>query len=411
MKKNIPFFSIERQYTQNKKTFLKALTNVLDSQNFIGGTFVQKFETNFSSYVKSKYAISCNSGTDALWLALKALNLQKNSIVLTTPFSFIASSSEIVAHKAHPVFIDIDETTFNIDPQKIEIWIKKEAEFINSQEKLIHKKTGFPVAGILFVDIFGQCTNYKAIKEISNKYNLWLIEDACQAVGAQTNDGKSAGTLANISCFSFYPTKNLGAFGDGGCCTTNNKYLAEQMIQLRNHGRKSHYNYIQHGINSRLDGIQAAILDKKLKLLDHFNDQRINIAQTYNQQLKGIDFIKTPKTINGKHVYHQYCIQLTNQILRDQLIQELSNHKINTNIYYPKTLDQIDFLNTHPQLKNVCPIAQNLTKTTLALPIWPELEKEEVEYICQKIKEVAQKLQISTVYFQKTNSCKGKINE
>ncbi|MFC1895022.1 DegT/DnrJ/EryC1/StrS family aminotransferase, partial [Candidatus Dependentiae bacterium] len=316
-------------------------------------------------------------------LALKALEIPKNSIVLTTPFSFIASSSEIVAHGAQPVFIDIDKNTYNIDPQKIERWIEQETEQTHT---LIHKKTGFPVVGILSVDIFGQCANYKEIKEIADKHNLWIIEDACQAVGAKNSQNQSAGTLGDISCFSFYPTKNLGAFGDGGACTTSNEYLAEKLLQLRNHGRKSHYNYNQLGINSRMDGIQAAVLNEKLKLIDEFNNKRNKIAQIYNDKLQNIEWLQLPKSENGVHVYHQYCIKINENIIdRSILLEELKKLGIGTNIYYPKTLDQIEFLNTNKELKTDCPIANNLSKTILALPIWPELELKNVEYICKCI--------------------------
>ena len=383
MKKIIPFFSLKKQYFDHKKIFDQAIQTILDNQSFIGGTTIEEFERSFGKYVGANFAISCNSGTDALWLALKALDLPKNSIVLTTPFSFIASGSEIVAHGAHPVFIDIDEKTYNIDPEKIKQWIEENTE---KQNQLIHKQTGYPVSGILTVDIFGQCADYKKIKEIAEKYNLWIIEDACQAIGAKTPDEKMAGTLGDISCFSFYPTKNLGAFGDGGCCTTNNEYLAEKLITLRNHGRKSHYNYTQLGINSRLDGIQAAILNTKLEFLDELNNARIKIAKYYNEALKNIDFLQLPEQKYGKHVYHQYCVKIKDGIItRDIFAEKLKEQGIGTNIYYPMSLDKIDFLNTDERLKTECPIAQNVTETILALPIWPELEIKDVEYICEQI--------------------------
>ena len=379
----IPFFSLERQYKKNKHLILNSIQNVLESQNFIGGPFVQEFEKKFTDYVSTKYTVSCNSGTDALWLSLKTLDLAKNSLVLTTPFSFIASSSEIVSLDAHPIFIDVDPETYNIAPEKIKIWLKNNAYKKNGQT--LHKQTGFPVAGIITVDIFGQCTDHQKIKDITDEWNLWIIQDACQAVGAVDQNGKKAGTHGDISCFSFYPTKNLGAYGDAGCCTTSNKFLAEKLMQLRNHGRKSHYNYEQHGINSRLDGIQAAILRVKLNNLDKWNNKRRRIAEVYNQKLANLDFIKLPQEVNGKHVYHQYCIQVLPPLNRDQFAKELNKFGVGTNIYYPKTLNEIEFLNADKRFKTECPVAQNLTKTILALPIWPELELQEVEYICDKV--------------------------
>jgi len=191
-----------------------------------------------------------------------------------------------------------------------------------------------------------------------------------------------------FSCFSFYPTKNLGAFGDGGCCTTNNEYLAEKLMRIRNHGRHTHYDYIEHGVNSRLDAIQAAILSLKLDTIEKLNNDRNKIAKIYKEQLSSLDFIKLPQELNGKHTYHQYCIEIKNE-QRDLLIQTLKENGIGTNIYFPKGLHQIKFLQTDERLKTDCPIATELSKNTLALPIWPELTREEVEYVCEKIKEIA----------------------
>ncbi len=387
MQNKVPFFSLERQYKKTKSKIQEVVQKVLDSQQYIGGPFVQDFENKFKDYVKVNHAISCNSGTDALWLALKALDVQKNDIVLTTPFTFIASSSEIAAHEAHPVFIDVDEKTYNIDPQKIALWLSENA--IQNGKTTVHKKTGFPITGILTVNIFGRCADYKAIKEIAKEWNLWIIEDAAQSIGATDEDGKTSGTFGDIACFSFYPTKNLGAFGDGGCCTTNNEYLAERLIQLRNHGRKSHYNYTMQGINSRLDAIQAAVLSEKLNSLDELNASRREIAKTYKEKLSNLDFLKLPQEVNGKHVYHQYCMQVTG-ILRDQFSKYLNDAGIATNIYYPKSLDQMEFLNKDARLKNECPVSKKLTANILALPIWPELTKEEINYVCEVISNMQQ---------------------
>ncbi len=378
----IPFFNLARQHKKYNKSINEKINNVIDNQAFIGGNIVTNFEKNFAKYLQSTHAISCNSGTDALWMALKALGLKKNEIVLTTPFSFIASSSEIVAHGGHPVFIDIDTNTYNIDPTKIEEWINKECD-----SNLVHKKTGYKVVGILPVDIFGQCADYKKIKNITQKHNLWIIQDACQSVGSIDAENNYAGTHGDISCFSFYPTKNLGAYGDGGCCTTNNTKLAEKLMRIRNHGRKSHYNYIEHGINSRLDGIQAAVLTEKLNYLDNLNDKRRKFAAIYNKELSNIPNIKLPIPVNGKHVYHQYCIELLGTS-REIVMQELKEKGIGANIYYPKGLNQIEFLNSDNRLKNNCQISDNLTNNILALPIWPELKIEEINYISEELKKI-----------------------
>lgn len=388
MQKKIPFFSLDKHIKNLEEKINKSFQTILENKQFVGGTFVETFEKKLSKYLNVNHTITCNSGTDALWLALKAIEVNKNEIVLTTPFSFIASSSEIVAHGAHPVFIDIDTSTFNIDTDKMKIWLEKNCTIKNGITW--HNQTGYKVTGIVTVDIFGQCANYKEIKAIADKWNLWIVEDACQAIGAQI-EGKMAGTLGDIACFSFYPTKNLGVFGDGGCCTTNNAMLAEKIYKLRNHGRASHYHYEFLGRNSRFDGIHAAILSEKLDVLDNYTTSRQSIASTYDKKLNKLKNIILPKHKTGKHVYHQYCIQAIDQngnIFRDELQKELQAHGVGTRVFYPQTLQEIDFLNTDKRLKTDCPIADKLTKSILALPVWPELTKEEVLYVCDKVVEI-----------------------
>lgn len=386
MKTSIPFFSLKRQWNNVKENIESTIHKLLKSNQFIGGPYVEEFEKQFTKYIQCTHCISCNSGTDALWLALKALNTKPNSLILTTPFSFIASSSEIIAHNAHPVFIDIDEKTYNICPQKIEHWLKLNATIINKQAT--HKQSGKTIQGMIIVNLFGQGADYNAIKLIANKWNLWIIEDACQSIGAHINKQKT-GNFGDISCFSFYPTKNLGIFGDGGTLTTNNATLAEKLFQLRNHGRKNHYEYEFYGKNSRLDAIQAAIATEKLKLIDSFNNRRREIANCYSEKLSNIPFIKIPQEKIGYHVYHQYCIQLINNKnlnIRNELREYLTNNNIGTNIFYPKGLHQISFLNKNKQLKTDCSITEKATQNILALPIWPELKNQEINLICSHIK-------------------------
>lgn len=391
-KRSIPFFSLKEQAAQYKPLFLEGISEVLDNQNFVGGATVQNFENKLATYLNVPHVISCNSGTDALWLALTALDLQPESIVLTTPFSFIASSSEIVALRAHPVFIDIDPKTFNLSPTRLAEWLEKNAIMQNGQAT--DKKTGLAIVGMVLVDLFGQCAEFKAIREITNKWNLWIVEDACQAIGA-TEDGKKAGTLGDIGTFSFYPTKNLGAYGEGGACMTENPYLAEKLFRLRNHGRKIGYEYEELGINSRLDGIQAAVLSIKLDLLDGFNNRRRAIAQQYYEKLAGLTTITLPKEVYGHHVYHQFCVTTETHEMRVMLQKHLTEAGIGTNIFYPKSLYDIPFLSTHKDLVNPCPVTHQATQTILALPIWPELDDKDIEYICEKIKEFDQKFVVT----------------
>jgi len=386
MKKlSIPAFSLGRQIAQNKTALLAAFEQVIDQQAFIGGSFVAAFEQQLATYLNSSYVISCNSGTDALWMALHALRIPKNGIVLTTPFSFIASSTEIAAHGGHPVFIDIEHDTFNINPQLLAAWLEKNAYF--EGQTTIHKATGFPVVGIIPVDLFGQCADYRMLHDIAETWNLWIIEDTAQAIGASYGE-KKAGTLGNIGAFSFYPTKNLGAFGDAGACVTDDPILAERLLQVRHHGRKAGYDYEELGINSRLDALQAVALAQRLPLLDGFNDRRRAIAQQYNNAFATLPNVQVPRQISGHHVYHQYTLlvrDISGKSLRSELEQYLAQHGIQTRIFYPQPLHTIPFLHTHLALGTACPVATMVSDACLSLPMWPEMTDEEVQAVCSAV--------------------------
>jgi dTDP-4-amino-4,6-dideoxygalactose transaminase len=387
---SIPFFSLKRQWKQLKPKLAPIIERVFDSQCLIGGKEVELFEKSFAEYLNVKHVISCNSGTDALWLALKGLKIKENEIVLTTPFSFIASSSEIVAHNAHPVFIDIDEKTYNISPYHLEKWLTSNAIIDNG--KALHKKLKLPISGILAVNIFGQCADYDRIKEIAKKWNLWIIEDAAQSVGSNVQNNKS-GTFGDIATFSFYPTKNLGALGDAGAVCTNNDDLAKRVLSLRNHGRFSKYEYLEYGINSRMDAIQAAVLKEKLTLIDSWNERRRTIASKYTKAISSYDFIQQPHEEIGYHSYHQYCIRSTKRL---EIQQYLEKNLIGSNIFYPQPLNTIPFLQTHKELNNPCPIAHKVSQEIFSLPIWPELTDQEVDSICTYIHNFCAQEQISS---------------
>ncbi len=377
----IPFFSLQKQHSKMFSLLENSFKKILETQQFIGGTTVEKFEKEIADYLKINHAISCNSGTDALWLALKAIDIKPQNIVLTTSFSFIASASEIIAHNAIPVFIDIEETTYNIDPTKIEDWLSKNC--IKKGNITKHKKTGYDVISIVSVNIFGQCADYEKINKIANEWDLWIIEDACQSLGAEFK-GKKSGTFGHLGCFSFYPTKNLGGLGDGGMIVTDNPKLASKLKKLKNHGRTTAYNYEILGRNSRLDAMQAAFLSEKLKFLDELNHKRTQLASLYIEELQKLP-IHLPIPQKGKHVYHQFSIRVK-QNLRDQLQKHLLEKGIGTKIFYEETLNNIPFLSPNPYLQNSCPVAEKISKEILSLPIWPELEKENISFISQKIK-------------------------
>jgi dTDP-4-amino-4,6-dideoxygalactose transaminase len=383
----IPTFSLARQVKNFRPQFTAALEKVLDSQCFIGGNFIETIEKQLAQYMHVKHVISCNSGTDALMMALRVLDMPKDAIVLTTPFSFIASSSEIAALGAHPVFIDIEPDTYNIDAALLESWLQREA--VVKQGGTFHRTTGFPIVGMLPVDIFGQCADYDRLQLIAKKWNLWIVEDCAQSLGAQVR-GKMAGAFGTIGITSFYPTKNLGAFGDGGCCMTDDDALAEKLLTLRNHGRKKNYEYENLGINSRLDAFQAVILSEKLPHLDAWNEQRRTIAQWYYEGLSSLKGIRLPQLKIGTHVYHQYSIMvdmINGESMRSKLEHYLAERGVQTRIFYPQTLPELAFLRTHPQLVTTCPVADFTVRNVLSLPMWPELERSEVAYVIECVQE------------------------
>ncbi|MFA6527645.1 MAG: DegT/DnrJ/EryC1/StrS family aminotransferase [Candidatus Babeliales bacterium] len=399
----IPFFSLERQIKKIEPLIMQAMQEVIQSQQFIGGPFVDAFEKKCAAYVNVNHVIACNSGTDALWIALKALGVEQDTIVLTTAFSFIASSSEIAAHRAHPVFIDVDPITYTIDVEKIEIWLAQHA--VLKDGHAVHRTTGFVIKGIVAVDLFGHSADYDKLGKLAKEWGLWVLADCAQSIGTEFK-GKKTAALATVSIFSFYPTKNLGAFGDGGCCMTNDPVLAERILQLRNHGRKSHYDYLELGINSRLDALQAAILSVKLDFVDDYNQRRRDIAARYNQKLSNLPFLKLPQEIFGKHTYHQYMVQVVDVsgcVTREKVEQSLAAAGIQTRVFYPKALTEIPFLSNHQALVNACPIAQRLTQTILALPVWPELEDSEIDYVCDALNSIS--MMTVAAHDTKSGSC------
>jgi hypothetical protein len=366
------FFDLKKQYSIIKKEINYAINKVVEKGEFIGGAEVENFEENFAGFCNVKYAISVNSGTDALFLSLKALNIGQGDEVITTPFTFIATAEAIANCGAKPVFVDIKSDTFNIDALKI--------------EKAITKNT----KAILPVHIFGQVANMAEIMKIAKKHNLFVVEDACQAVGAEYN-GKKVGLIGSLGCFSFFPSKNLGAMGDGGMIITNSKKLNDKIRLLKNHGSspKEKYKNLVLGFNSRLDAIQAVILNVKLKHLNKWNEKRMVIANYYSKNLKEIKEIKIPIVKDKKsHVFHQYTIKAEK---RDELKKYLWGKGISTMIYYPLPLHFQPALKYLGHKKGDFPEAEKASKEILSLPIYPELSEKDQDFIIEKIKEFYKK--------------------
>jgi dTDP-4-amino-4,6-dideoxygalactose transaminase len=375
----IKFLDLTAQYRSVKKEIDRAIKKVLESGQFIGGKEVENFEKEIAKFCGVKYAISLKSGTDALFLSLKALGIGPGDEVITTPFTFIATAEVIANLGAKPVFIDIDPRTFNIDPQQL-------AYQLNKLTKLGKLK----VKAIVPVHLFGQMTDMDEIMKIAKKYKLFVVEDAAQAIGAEYR-GRKAGSFGDVGCFSFFPSKNLGAFGDGGMVVTNNKKLAEKIQLLRNHGSspKNKYLNLILGTNSRLDAIQAAILRVKLKYLKKWIKKTQEIANYYNQSLKGVGDIKVPEILSDRtHTFHQYTIRTR---YRDKLKKYLEKNGIPTMIYYPIPLHLQPVFKYLGYKKGDFLEAEKVSKEVLSLPIYPELSKKEQEFIVKKIKEFFKK--------------------
>ena len=361
----IPFLDLKRQYTSIKTEISEVFNDILDSQKFILGEYVEKLEKSFAKYCRSRYCIAVNSGTSALYLALKALGIGYGDEVITVPNTFIATAEAISMCGATPVFVDIDEKTYNIDVEKIEAAITEKTK------------------AIIPVHLYGQCADMDRINEIAEEYNISVIEDACQAHGAEYK-GKKAGSLGIAAAFSFYPGKNLGAYGDAGAVVTNNEDIAERIKLLRDHGSKKKYYHEIIGGNFRMDAIQGAVLSIKLRYLDKWNNLRRENAKIYNEYLEDLDKIILPYELDhAKHVYHLYVIRTKK---RDELQEFLNDNKIITGIHYPIPIHLQKAYKNLGYSEGDFPVAERIATEILSLPMFPELSHKEIEYITKKIK-------------------------
>jgi dTDP-4-amino-4,6-dideoxygalactose transaminase len=360
----IPFNNLKKHNKIFKKAFLSSIDQIISSSSFILGKEVLKFEKKFSKLLKVNHCISCANGTDALFIALKCIGLKTNEEVITTSFSWISTSSSITHAGGKVVFCDTDEESFNIDPNKI--------------EKLVTKKT----KGIVVVHLYGNPADMKTILKIAKKYNLWVIEDCAQSHLSKI-DNKYCGTFGHIGCFSFFPAKNLGAFGDAGAIVTNKKKLANKIRLFANHGGKNIHKF--EGINSRMDTLQAAILNLKLPFLKKWSEQRILNAKIYNENLKNITQLVLPKfRKNTTATFHQYTIKIQNK--RNKLKNFLKKKQIDTQIYYSKILPKYKAYNYIDTKEENFKNSIKNSKQLLCLPIYPELSKKEIFYIINNIK-------------------------
>lgn len=356
------------QYQSIKSDVDMAIRAVIKESAYVGGKFVEQFESEFANYNGTKYAVALNSGTDALFLSLWALGIKTGDEVITSPFTFFATAEVVMRLGAKPVFVDIEAQSFNLNPDQI--------------KKNITKKT----KAIIPVHLFGRPADMDKIGKLAKNFGLLVIEDACQAVGAKLN-GQMAGTMGDIGCFSFFPSKNLGAYGDGGAVITNNKDLADKIRKLRNHGSAIKYHNEFIGASSRLDGLQAAILLAKLPHLNQWHELRRHIAKEYSRQLAHVKDIITPLWDDNQRysIYHQYTIRVKKD-RRDGLKDYLASFGVSSMIYYPTPLHLLPATKKLGYRPGSLPMSEKVSREVLSLPIYPELSLSKVAKICQLIK-------------------------
>lgn len=361
----IPFVDLKTQYLSIKTEMDNAIARVIEETAFIGGKYVKEFEKNFAELYGVKHCISCANGTDSLYILMKMLGIGKEDEVITVANSWISSSETISQTGATPVFIDVCEKYYSIDETKFEAAITSKTK------------------ALILVHLQGQMADIDTIKPICDKHNIALIEDCAQSHFSEQN-GKRAGTIGIAGSFSFYPGKNLGAYGDAGCIITNDDALAEKCRMYANHGAlKKHHHQIE-GINSRLDGLQAAILNTKLPYILQWTEARIANAKKYDEALKDITQITTPKVRpNSKHTFHLYVIQCEN---RDTLMQHLKDNGVETAIHYPTILPCLPCYNYLGNTAANFPIAAAIQNKILSLPLYPELNDEQISYVANCIK-------------------------
>lgn len=369
MKKNIQMVDLHGQYMQHKSEIDTAISSVIEHSEFINGTAVSLLKQELAAYLDVSHVITCANGTDALTLALWALDLPPNSEIITADFTFIATAEAIARVGLTPILVDVDEDTFTINTDAIEAAITDKTK------------------AIIPVHLFGQAADMNTIMQIAKKHNLFVIEDAAQCFGASyefNGARKKLGTIGDIACTSFFPSKNLGCFGDGGALFTNNTAIAERLQILANHGSQKKYYHSSIGVNSRLDSIQAAILRVKLNYINSYNAARKHAAELYTHYLQDIPWITTPQLQkHSEHVFHQYTITLS-EVINTDLQTYLKQQGIPSMIYYPVPMHKQEALASYNPKS--CAISESLCTRVLSLPMHTELTPEEIEYICTTIR-------------------------
>lgn len=370
----IKMVDLSAQYERIKPEIDKAIADVVTSTQFIKGPQVKAFEDHLATYLGCKQVISCANGTDALQIAMMALGYEPGDEVITASFTYVATAEVIALLKLKPVLVDVNPDTFTIDPAAI--------------EKAITPRT----KAIVPVHLFGQCADMEAIMDIANRHKLHVIEDNAQAIGAdytfKSGVKVKAGTIGTIGSTSFFPSKNLGCYGDGGALYTNDEALAKRIRMIANHGQSVLYQHDEIGVNSRLDSIQAAILDVKLKYLDDYAERRRKVADYYDAAFAGLANVQTPvRFANSNHVFHQYTMKLKN-VDRDEIRKKLAEKGIPSMVYYPIPLHMQKAYTDERYKEGMFPVTEALCKSVLSLPIHTEFRDEELKFIADSFKEL-----------------------
>ena len=386
----VPFNDLYAQHHEIRSNIDEAIEQTIESSSFVGGHAVRRFEERFAAYCEVEFAIGVSSGTDALRIALQALDVGQGQAVITVPNTFIATVEAIMLVGARPIFVDIDPTAYTMDPASLRAYLNTACRADPISGRPVDKRTGETVTTIIPVHLYGYPADMDAILAIALEFELNVVEDACQAHGAiyyTSSNGQSipkrAGTFGHLGCFSFYPGKNLGAMGEGGAVITDNPELAEKIHLLRNHGQIEKYNHIlSHGANCRLDALQAAILDVKLRMLDEWNARRRNLAALYSDGLGGMRVTIPTTKAYGEHVYHLYVVQVEE---RDHVRDYLAACDIETGLHYPIPLHLQKALQWLEVSRGNYPVTERMADRLLSLPMFPHMSIAQVEYVCDTL--------------------------
>ena len=382
----VPLLDLKSQFVEIEKEIRDAIDRVLDSQYFILGPEVAQLEKEIADYTGASWGVGVASGSDAILLALMALDVGPNDAVVTTPYTFFSTAGSITRLGAVPLFVDINPDSYNMDPAALETFL----DGLTMKDGGCVTTDGLRVKAVMPVHLYGQAADMDPILELANKYNLFVVEDAAQAIGSEYK-GRRAGSMGDVGCFSFFPSKNLGAFGDGGMITTSSEAIRDKVVMLRNHGSKPKYYHTFVGLNSRLDAIQGAVLRVKLKHLDGWSEARKKNADLYRKLLADTGLLKPDGPVSApleladrRHIYNQFVIRVNK---RDDLRTFLADHDVGTEIYYPVPLHLQKCYTELGYREGDLPVSEAAAGETLALPIYPELTDDMQRYIVEGIGE------------------------